>query len=211
MTGLVITLPGSVDLVDMSAAVNATWRAIRTRHRKIPAALVTIVPGHGSGDDPIDWGNSPVITLSAQTVSDGPEAVLAYLLHQAAHAWVHATGDAPAGRWHSAAYRDRARALLLDVEQDEKFGTAGLGWSVTSLTDAAVAAYGDPIAALAAASPDWEPPQPTREWKTSFNGIVAKCSCPDSLTIRIRGVNAAEKLAEHPVLCGVCGKPFQPV
>jgi len=209
MTTVVISFPGSVDLVDMDAAVNATWQAIRTRHRgRIPAALVTIVPGAGLDGGLMDW-HTPVVQLPAETVSDGPEAILGWLLHQAAHGWV---GD-PRNRWHSTAYRDRATAMLLNVKQDPKFGTAGRGWSVTEITDAAVAAYGDQIAQLAAASADWEPPgrPPGSARSSARNGIVAACECPGTLKIRIRGIDAAEKLAAHPIRCDSCGSLYQPV
>lgn len=208
-SSLVITFPGSVGLVDMNAAVNATWQAIRSRHRgKIPAALVTIVPGHGLDGGLIDWA-TPVIQMPAGTVNDGPEAVLGYLLHQAAHGWL----AEPRRRWHSTAFRDRATSLLLDVKQDPKFGTSGLGWSVTEITDAAVTAYGDQIAALAEASVDWEPPAPHTDSprQSERNGIVAVCKCPDSLKIRIRGLDAAAKLAAHPIRCDSCGALYQPV
>lgn len=206
---MVITFPGSVDLVDMNAAVNATWRAIRTRHRgKIPAALVTIVPGAGLDGGLIDW-DTAVIQLPARTVADGPEAILAYLLHQAAHGWA---ADARS-RWHSATFRDRATALQLAVKQDPKFGTAGRGWSVTEITDEAVDTYGDQIGQLAAASADWEPPAPPADSprQSQRNGIVAVCACPGALKIRIRGLDAAAKLAAHPIRCDICGELYQPV
>ena len=208
-SSMVITFPGSVGLVDMNAAVNDTWRAIRARHRgKIPPALVTIVPGAGLDGGLIDWANSPVIQLPAEAATEGPEAVLAYLLHQAAHGWAGEPGIAGT----RPAFRDRATSLLLTVKQDPKFGTAGQGWSVTEVTDAAVEAYGDQIAALAAASVDWEPPRPPADSprQSERNGIVAVCQCPGSLKIRIRGADAAAKLAAHPIRCDSCGQLYQP-
>jgi hypothetical protein len=212
MTTLVITFPGTVDLVDMNAAVNATWQAIRARHRgKIPSALVTIVPGAGVDGGLIDW-STPVIQLAAETVSDGPETVLEALLHQAAHGWLlsaHNGRGATPGRFHSAEYRDLATALQLAPE----YVNRGVGWSKTPLRAEAVQTYGDQIAALAAASPDWVPPARTgseRGEREMRNGIVATCACPDGLKIRIRGIDAAEKLAAHPIRCDACGQLYQP-
>jgi hypothetical protein len=212
MTELVITMPDRLCPVDMEAAVNATWRAIRQRHRRVPDALVTIVAGPGLDGGLIDW-STPVIQLPAQTVSDGPEAVLQALLHQAAHGWLAVAGDQVPGRWHSTGFRDRATALLLDVQKHPQFGDAGFGWSETSLRDEAVTAYGDQIAQLAAASPDWVPPHrpPGSERSSLRNGVAATCACPDGLKIRIRGIDASARLAEHPVFCGICGKSFEPV
>jgi len=43
------------------------------------------------------------------------------------------------------------------------------------------------------------------------NGIVARCACPDGLTIRIRGGDAASSLDARPVRCEICGQRFAPV
>ena len=76
------------------------------------------------------------------------------------------------------------------------------GWSMTEITDAAVEAYGDQVAQMAAASVDSR--------QSQRNGIVAVCACPDALKIRIRGADAADKLAGHPIRSDTCSQLYQP-
>ena len=98
--------------------------------------------------------------------------------------------------------------LLLDVKPDTRYERAW-GWRVTQLRDQAVEVYGDQIAALAAAAPDWVPPRAPRDWNSDRNGVLVRCECPDSLAVRIRGRDAAVKRATtHPMRCEICRQLF---
>src|SRR6266568_2735182 len=81
------SLPG----VAMSDALTATWKAIRRRHPKVPEATISVAPGRGSACGAVAWdAGMPVIMVGAQTIADGPLAVLEVLLHQAAHGLLRA-------------------------------------------------------------------------------------------------------------------------
>ena len=60
------------------------------------------------------------------------------------------------------------------------------------------------------AAPTPDPPTAAPAPRDGRNGITARCACPDSLTIRIRGGDAARLLGEHPLRCERCGERFTP-
>lgn len=112
-------------------ALQRAWREIRRAHPGVPDAEIRAVRGkRDSTDASIDWSESrPLILVGARTIGDGPDAILAYLLHQAAHALTPGGGVTSAykGRWHTAEWRQRAESLGLEV--------SGTSQSITTLTD----------------------------------------------------------------------------
>jgi hypothetical protein len=165
----------------------------------------------------------PVLLVSAETVADGPLAIVEYLLHQAAHGLLSATADQPtddgrhypdehsqgnAGRYHNKSYRDAAQSLGLKAEWTQ----GGTGWSATSASDDLLMVYEGPVRQIVTAMTDWQPPAPLPRSvrKSGGNGVSARCQCQPPRTIRMRGTDAAGDLREHPVICSVCGKPFTP-
>src|SRR5258708_26977858 len=86
MMAATMTATTIVEPMTMTDAISDTWRAIRRRHRDVPAVALSIVHGPGSGHAGVDWdADPPSLRIGARTVSDGPEAILGSLLHQAAH------------------------------------------------------------------------------------------------------------------------------
>jgi hypothetical protein len=133
---------GSLRDVAMSDALTATWKAIRRRHPKVPEAALSVAPVRGSVCGSVAWdAGTPVILAGAQTIAEGPLAILEYLLHQAAHGLLAATEHPPAddgkhypdehsqgnaGRYHNKTFRDAAQSLglkgRLDTGRDRLVG-----------------------------------------------------------------------------------------
>jgi hypothetical protein len=207
VTVMTTTRPGRVEgvTVTMPEALASTWTAIRKRHRGVPVATVQVSPGRGSGCQAVAWGSdNPVVLVGPQTVMEGPRAILGYLLHQAAHG-LQETGSPEPGkpqRYHNSHYRDEAQRLGLSVDWTKH----GIGFSDTSVPDHTADYYGPAIAQLAAALDHWQAPQRARS--ESYNGVTATCGCPR--TIRLRSQHGAEELADKPIICTACGKPFMP-
>src|SRR5258708_37393255 len=87
-----------VPMTRMTDAVTDAWRAIRRLHPDVPQAAVSVVPGRGSACGSVVWeADTPVVLVGVRTVSAGPEAILGFLLHQAAHALVARAGGHPGG------------------------------------------------------------------------------------------------------------------
>ena len=86
----------------------------------MPKAVITVTPGRGSSGSTIVWDGDTVILLDAETMAKGPQGVLHWLLHLAAHS-IADTRQEPArgrvgpstgreGRYHLQAYRTRLSA-----------------------------------------------------------------------------------------------------
>jgi|SRR5579871_5859668 len=208
----------------MSDTLTATWKAIRRRHPQVPGATITVTPGPGSSCGAVAWDTSlPVIKASAQTIQDGPLAVLEFLLHQAAHGLL-ATGQPPAGgdgrrypdehsqgnagRYHNKSYWAAAQSLGLKAAWTQ----GGTGWAATTAEDGLLAVYEPAVRQLVTAMTGWQPPAPLPRSvrKSGGNGVSARCGCQPPRAIRMRGDAAAAGLRAHPVLCTVCGKAFTP-
>ena len=156
--------------VAMSDALTSTWKAIRRRHPKVPAATISVSPGRGSACGSVAWdADTPVILVGAETIADGPLATLEYLLHQAAHGLLtdaedrsasdgkhypdeHSRGNA--GRYHNKSYRDAAQSLGLRAAWTQ----GGTGWSATSASDDLAMVYEGPVRQIVTATADWQPP-----------------------------------------------------
>jgi hypothetical protein len=206
----------------MSDALTATWKAIRRRHPKVPDATVSVAPGRGSTCGAIAWdAGLPVIMVSAQTIAEGPLAIVEVLLHQAAHGLLaaseHHTGDQArqypseysqgnAGRYHNKSYRDAAQSLGLKAAWTQ----GGTGWSATTASGELATVYEGSVRQLVAATTSWQPPSPLPRSvrKSGGNGVSARCQCKPPRTIRMRGADAEADLREHPVICSACGNPF---
>jgi hypothetical protein len=113
------------------AVLQKTWNQLRKAHPGVPDAEIRAVPGRrGSACDSIDWSEGrPLLLVGARTIEDGPEAVLNFLLHQAAHALTPGGGVTSGfkGRWHNSVWVAHAKDLGLAV--------SGSARSVTRLED----------------------------------------------------------------------------
>lgn len=187
--------------VTLHDALSQAWTAIR---KEVVAPKLPDVPDAtiGVGRGPLhvtEWDHA-VVMVPPATVTGGGAKILEFLLHQAAHSLVTEPSAAAEGRrYHNEEYARAARRVGLAVE----YASTAMGWSDTSLTPALAEIYADPIVHLDVAASSWRPVT-----HDSRNGVVAQCQCHPARKIRVRGTRAAEDLAEHPVVCSVCGKPF---
>jgi hypothetical protein len=147
----------------VTSALVAAWGAIRAREPEVPEAVITMATGgresavklaHFSkrrwrmreGDD-----IHHEVFVTAEALKDGAEAVVATLVHEAAHGLNVARGveDCSASQYHNKDFKKAAEHLGLVQKADvspyfkKKYGFAG-----TDLSEEAKAAYADQIAAL---------------------------------------------------------------
>lgn len=230
-----------VDLADadLSPAVKAietAYRAIRRRHPDVPAATIVVKR------DSRAWGHTTVakvwgpkaatkadrleIMISGENLTRGAQAVVATLLHEAAHARDLAAGihDTDVNGRHNRKFAESAELLGLTVKDAGR-----LGWTLTSMTKDQAAAWSAVIAIVArgldkaahahtpvrvnptTGKPVAIPPAaggaPTgiagpRTRTGNRNLLRAVCGC--GKVIRV----SASVLADCQPTCQACGKPF---
>lgn len=224
-------------------ALSGVWEAIRVRHPDVPPVVITL--GAGSvGQRPGElklghfaaarWehpdGLLAELFVGGEGLRGGAQAVLATLLHEAAHglaATRRVQDVSRGGRYHNHRYAALARELGLEVAQA---GT--LGWSATTVPAATAAGYAGGLARLGGALTAWRrsehggdgPAGPGpggadgedgedrgeesggagRGRKSSNNGVAARCGCEPPRRIRV----APSVLDAGPVLCGLCDCEF---
>jgi hypothetical protein len=233
--------PTAVELVRSApivAALERAWDEIRSRHVDLPR--VVMVVASGSDGAPAGWlklghfaamrwqtgeGLLPEVFVGGEGIAAGPTAVLATLLHEAAHAIADVRGvkdTSRQGRYHNHRYAELARELELDVVQVKP-----IGWSGTSVPEATATSYADTIRDLAAALTIFRhsevgklaagdptaggdatrtrrPRQPGRN-SNSNNGLACTCECGRRIRV------SPSVLAAGDINCGVCGTNFGPV
>jgi hypothetical protein len=178
-------------------ALTRAWDRVRADDTRVPGVVMDLTSGRPSGCASVGWDDpQPVLEVNLQR--DGQNLpggeVMAWLLHQAAHA---SSGPATSmeGRWHSDGYRDAAQALGLAVEKGPT------GWGRTVLARGSASRYRTEITALDRALKTWEP-VPSRK---SYRGPQRmQCECPEPRAIRVSPGVASK----GEILCAVCGKPF---
>jgi hypothetical protein len=202
------------------AALERAWSDVRRRHPELPPAV--LITGSGS-EGPRRravlrlghfaagrWqaaaraeAELPEIFVGGEGLERGARPVLATLLHEAAHALADVRGikdTSRQGRYHNRRFKALAEELGLQIDQ-----APGIGWSATTLPDATAERYADTIAALEQAITIYRRherggPEPAQRSK------VAACVCGCPRRIRV----APGVLAAGPIICGVCGQPFEP-
>jgi hypothetical protein len=131
------------DLSPAVKAIESAYRAIRRRHPEVPAATIVV-----KRDDRA-WGHTTVakvwgpkgaksadrleIMISGENLSRGAAAVVATLLHEAAHAADLAAGilDTDVNGRHNRKFADRAESFGLTVKDAGR-----LGWTLTTMSKA---------------------------------------------------------------------------
>lgn len=218
----VVDSASSTESSTMIRALEHAWSAIRARHPEIPA--VVIVVGAGSGTGPglklghfaaMRWGAEPEQTtadgarldrlpevfVGGEGLARGPADVLATLLHEAAHALAHVRGikdTSRQGRWHNARFKALADELGIAVTKDSK-----IGWSPTSLTDSTRTAYEVTISELGQALRLIRSSELRRASAKAKRNPPAVCGCGRQIRV------AKAALATGPIVCGICGAPFE--
>lgn len=209
MTTAFLLPPASVVfMMTMTDALNQAWAAIRKNHDQVPEVTVGEVPGRSPASGPASW-SSGVLLAGSGTIEKGPQEVMAWLLHEAAHGLLYARGEhseGNEGRYHNRAYLAAAEELGLEAEGDAR---PGLGYASTVIRPGTVRAYRHQIGQLATAMRDWEPlaPRPTSQRPSvSKNGVPVRCQCDPPRRFRIM----PSVLDKGPIVCSVCGQPFEP-
>ena len=200
------------------------WHAIRARHPQIPPVVIIIASGTSGRDAkwghfaPRRWnvdatGTLAEILISGEGLRRDPRAVLATLLHEAAHALAAARGIKDTSRqhrYHNRQFKILAEELGLAVDHDQR-----IGWSLTSVPDPTAGIYAGWLVKLHAALILWrhaeyEATAGAGSGNGNGNGtrtsslIAAACPCGRSIRI------AATTLAAAPVICGACAGGFIP-
>lgn len=239
------TITGKDFSVSMVQAITAAWKAIQKRNPEVPDVVVTfgsgsigqrggVVLGHFG---PRRWenttGSAHELFISGEGLIDGGAAVMATLIHEAAHGHSMATGVVDVsrgGRYHNGKFK--AQAELMGIATTH---SASLGWSASEITDegrkmyataikrldAAISEHYRKIEAEALAAPTGKPgATPTGTGTTTIgrghggrgtgrtnanNGVSLRCGCETPRRIRV-SISVAELGA---ISCGVCGEIFR--
>ncbi|MFF6904280.1 hypothetical protein [Streptomyces hydrogenans] len=148
----------------VTAALIEAWDMIRVCHPEVPEAVISMATGGRASSielahfAPRRWRMREggalhhEVFVTAEALEDGAEKVLAYLLHEAAHAWNEAAGvnDCSASQYHNKHFRERADDLGLkeregiDPKWRKKYGFAGY----SELNERGAKLYADQITAL---------------------------------------------------------------
>ncbi|MGH3233143.1 MAG: hypothetical protein ACRDOH_07785 [Streptosporangiaceae bacterium] len=210
-----MTAEGSVS-PRLVAALDRAWAAVRARHPDVPEVVIalgagsagnapgTLTLGHFAGDrwQRGDGGSLPEMFVAGEGLGRGARAVLGTVLHEAAHGLASTRGirdTSRQGRYHNTRYRRLAEELGLAVAQVD-----GIGWSGTTVTDAAAAVYAAEIGDLAGALVAWRHPERRGGGRAggSNNGLAARCGCGRRIRVAPAVYDAG------PITCGICGGDF---
>ncbi len=196
------------------AALERAWTAIRDRHPQVPDVVTTVASGSVGRRGGLQLGHfadrrwtvatteRPELFVGGEGLASGAIEVLGTLLHEAAHGLAAARkiqDTSRQGRYHNRAYAALAGELGLQVR------TAGSrGWTATTVPTETATAYAAVVEDLTRALVLWRRAEGRGRGGPSRNLLAASCACGR----RIRA--ARSTLAEAPILCGRCGRPFQP-
>jgi hypothetical protein len=197
------------------AALEHAWTAIRAHHPDVPQVVVILGAGSEARRGLFKWGhfaaarwqvadtNRPEVLVSGEGLKRGARAVLATLLHEAAHGLANTRGvkdTSRQGRWHNRRFATLAGELGLQVDVDKK-----TGWSQTSLTDQLAGRYADQLAGLDAALQLWRHTERQLDPATVSRNLLA-CSCACGRKLRV----SRTTLEQAPIICGGCKERFEP-
>jgi len=199
-------------IVQLVAALEDAWTAIRAKHPEVPAVVIVIGSGTSTRQAknghyaPTRWqhGDSRLaeVLVSGEGLKRPVGEVFTTLLHEAAHGLANARGiqdTSRQGRWHNQRFADLAKELGLDPQKDER-----IGWSPCALRDETAKAYAGAVKGLSQALQAYRHPETAGEAKKSNNGVACVCQCPR----RIRVAKAV--LEEGAITCQVCESDFEP-
>jgi hypothetical protein len=197
------------------AALEQAWTAIRAHHPDVPQVVVILGAGSEARRGLFKWGhfaaarwqvadaNRPEVLVSDEGLKRGERAVLATLLHEAAHGLGNTRGvkdTSRQGRWHNRRFAALAGELGLKVDADPK-----TGWSQTSLTHQLAGRYADQLTGLDAALGLWRHAERQQGPATVAHNLLA-CSCACGRKLRV----AKATLEQAPIICGGCQERFEP-
>jgi hypothetical protein len=196
------------------AALERAWAAIQARHPQVPEVVMAVASGSVGRRGELKLGHfaerrwrvatteRPELFVGGEGLAAGAVEVLGTLLHEAAHGLAAARGvqdTSRQGRYHNRRYATLARELGLTVQR-----AGSRGWTATAVPAETATVYAAVVEDLARALVLWRRAEHPGGGKRSRNLLAAVCACGR----RIRA--ARSTLAQAPVLCGRCGRPFQP-
>lgn len=195
-------------------ALEECWAAIAKRHPDVPAAVIVVASGTDGRASQARWGHFaalrwvqgndqlPEVLIAGEGLARGAEAVLATLLHEAAHglADVRKINDTSRqGRYHNRRFAALARELGLDVAE-----AGSIGWSATTLSEAARLEYRRELGRLQAALTLSRRGELGGKGRRKSNNNNLACTCECGRRIRVSGTT----LAAGPIVCGICDEAF---
>ena len=198
---------------DILQAMEACWTAIQTHHPEVPDVRLVLGTGMDRGVYrkrghwwPSQWSEDaklvPEVMVAAEHLQQGQDAVLATLLHEAAHglAWVRGIKDVSrGGRWHNRRFAEIARALGCIVEKDRQYGHRTTGLTTDTLILYGIVAY-----RLGVAMDRVHRIVPNRTKTKKKPGPKSLiCGCRRRIRMRPNAMLAG------PVVCGICLTIFQ--
>lgn len=198
----------------MIHALHELWAHLQKAVPDLPTVRIAIAstlspPGHG----PERWqeddeGTVTGLVITASTLREGADAVVAEVLHHAAHLlnWRRGIADTAArGAYHNAKFLDAAAEVGLIRPPGAQ--RTSRGFADVEMTPETHDRYSSDVQALSdvipGALPHLEPPPAVA--RTRGDRITLRCSCEKPRTIKA----GATVAALGPIVCGVCGKPFQ--
>ncbi|MFD8415473.1 hypothetical protein ACFV2Q_27545 [Streptomyces sp. NPDC059650] len=157
------TAPVAEIAAGITNALVAAWSAIRARNSEVPEAIVTMATGGREsavklahfardrwkmreGDD-----THHEVFVTAEALRDGAEAVIATLVHEAAHGLSVARGidDCSISQYHNKHFKKASEELgLVQKANTTAYEKKKYGFAFTTLGEEAKVAYADQIAAL---------------------------------------------------------------
>ncbi|PXX66920.1 hypothetical protein DFR70_103675 [Nocardia tenerifensis] len=221
----------------LATAIDTVWESIRARHPDVPDVVVAVASGSlGRGRaprlghfGPDRWERAgawmPELFVGGEGLAAGARAVLATMLHEAAHGLaltrdIAETSDS--GRYHNKKFKELADELGLSTVRHQR-----AGWSITALPDMTAARYGRELHILTGAIVAHRRPEHGADDTSESGGpdvddtdaagtkrgrratkdrnaspFVCRCATP-------RRIRAHKKIIEAgPILCGLCREPF---
>jgi predicted SprT family Zn-dependent metalloprotease len=187
---------------------------VRQEVEELPPAtptISTITPRLDHGPERwslADDGSLQGLTIGTATLGDGAEAVVEYILHEAAHvlAWQRGVKDTTMrGAYHNGSYLAVAEEVGLRWSEDQE-RSAHRGFYHPAMTAETAQRHAPDVAALATAIPATLPhlTLPAASKSTRPARILLECGCDEPRTFRIGRTVAAK----GPIICGVCKEVF---
>ena len=200
------------------AALEDAWVTIRQHHAEIPEVVVLVGTGtdHGGALRKLghfaarrwrlaDGGERSEILVAGEGLDRSPDAVLATLLHEAAHSLAFARGirdTSQGGRYHNRRFAAVATELGLQATLLRPYGLAS-----TAMLPATEARYSAVLGELTDAPVLWrasEPPRTRASTGRAGPAVPCRCACPRAIRLPRPVLQGA------PVVCSGCGAPFLP-
>lgn len=199
----------------LTAALDALWGAVRTDHTELPEAHVTLSSARLSTNHApdrwalLDDGSLTGLRVDVDTLKAGPLAVLTHILHEAAHVlcWLEGAQDVTTrGRYHNRVYLESAeRVGLLWPFEGPSSGTGYASPAPTSQVKLHFSQWLQPLSpAIEDALPYLAVSTPSKR-STQAARVSISCRCDPPRLARM----SKTVLEKGPILCGVCGQPFE--